>query len=57
MALNGWPDYFGEEHVLRDLEQFLLDAGLGEVAVATATKKLKVSDFKLDPSCPEDPAR
>ena len=54
-ALIGGPDYVGEEHVLRHLEHFLLDAGLGEEAAATAKQKLKVSDFGLDPGCPEDP--
>ena len=55
MALNDCPDYFGEEHVLKDLEHFLLDAGLGEESAATAKEKLRVSDFELDPGCPEDP--
>ena len=37
ISLNGGPDDFGEEHVLKDFEHYLLDAGLGEEE-ATSSK-------------------
>ena len=44
----------GEEHVLKDFEQHLLAAGLGEEDATAAKEHLRVCNFELDPSCQED---
>ena len=54
LYLEGGPDYFGEEHVLKDYEQHLLAACLGEEDATSAKERLTVCNFALDPSFQED---
>ena len=53
-ALEGGPDYFGEEHVLLDLRLHLLEAGLDASRVDETIRKLTVTDNALDPTVVDD---
>ena len=54
LSLEGGADHFGEEHVLRDFEQYLLSTGLSAEDAEAAKSRLSMCDFALDPALPED---
>ena len=53
-ALEGGPDYFGEEHVLLAFRLHLLEAGLDASRVDETIRKLTVTNNALDPTVVED---